>query len=105
VASTYTYNATDQLLGDGTHTYSYDANGNRTMAGYQTGTGNELTNDGTWTYTYDSAGNMTQKSKGSGLETWYYGYDNANHLTSVRQTSDGSTNLLTVTYTYDVLDD
>jgi RHS repeat-associated protein len=103
--ATYTYDATDQLTGDGTHTYSYDANGNRTMAGYQTGTGNQLTNDGTWTYTYDNAGNLTQKSKGSGLETWYYGFDNANHMTSVRQTSDGSTNLLTVTYTYDFLAD
>jgi RHS repeat-associated protein len=46
---------------------------------------------------------LTQKSKGSGLETWYYGYDNADRLTSVRQTSDGTTNELTVTYTYDVL--
>jgi RHS repeat-associated protein len=101
--ATYTYDLTDQLTGDGTKTYSYDANGNRTMAGYQTGTGNQLTNDGTWTYTYDNAGNMIQKSKGSGLETWYFGYDNANHATSMRQTSDGSTNQLTVTYTYDAL--
>ncbi len=45
---------------------------------------------------------MTQKSKGSGLETWYFGYDNINHLTSVRKTSDGTANQLTVTYTYDV---
>src|SRR5262249_36406074 len=40
----------------------------------------------------------------SGLETWYLGYDNRNRLTSVRETSDGTTNLLTVTYTYDALD-
>src|SRR5262249_55749080 len=63
--ATYTYDATDQLTNDGSVTYTFDANGNRTMAGYQTGTGNQLTNDGTWTYTYDAEGNLTQKSKGS----------------------------------------
>src|SRR5262249_42997262 len=103
--ATYTYDLTDQLTGDGSNNYSYDANGNRTMTGYQTGTGNRLTNDGTWTYTYDSEGNLTQKSRGSGLETWYHGYDNDNRLTSVRQTSNGTTTTLTVTYTYDVLGD
>jgi RHS repeat-associated protein len=99
---TYSYDAASQVLGDGNTTYSYDANGNRTMAGYQTGTNNQTTNDGTWTYTYDAAGNMTQKSKGSGLETWMYTYDNENHLTVVRKTSNGSTNQLLVTYAYDV---
>src|SRR5207302_1852009 len=32
-SNTYTYDATNQLLGDGTTNYSYDSNGNRTMAG------------------------------------------------------------------------
>jgi RHS repeat-associated protein len=99
---TYSYDAANQVLGDGTTTYSYDANGNRTMAGYQTGTNNQVTNDGAFTYTYDAAGNMTQKSKGTNQETWYYGYDNWNHLTSVRKTSDGTANQLLVTYSYDV---
>jgi RHS repeat-associated protein len=98
----YNYDSTNQLTNDGTTTYTYDLTGNRTMSGYQTSTDNRLSNDGTFTYTYDNEGNLTQKSKGSGLETWYFGYDNLNHLTSVRQTSDGSTNLLLVTYTYDV---
>jgi len=55
--STYGYDTTSQLT-SATHTYqsnetySYDANGNRTMTGYQTGTDNRLTNDGTYTYTY-----------------------------------------------------
>jgi RHS repeat-associated protein len=104
-SATYTYDTTSQLLTDSTGTYSYDLNGNRTMSGYQTGTDNRLSNDGLWTYTYDTAGNQIQKSKGSGLETWYFGYDTLNHLTTVRQTSDGSTNQLLVTYTYDVLGD
>jgi YD repeat-containing protein len=60
---TYTYDDTNQLTGDGSNSYSYDLNGNRTMTGYQTGTGNRLTNDGTWTYTYDDEGNTTKKSK------------------------------------------
>jgi RHS repeat-associated protein len=98
----YSYGSTNQLTNDGTTTYSYDLNGNRTMTGYQTGTDNRLSTDGVWTYTYDNEGNLTQKSKGSGLETWYYSYDNLNHLTSVQQTSNGTTNLLLVTYTYDV---
>ncbi len=101
--NTYTYDATSQLSGDGTTTYSYDANGNRTMAGYSTGSDNEMSSDGTYTYTYDAVGNLTEKSKGSGLETWYYTYDNANELTGVRDTSNGTTTILQITYTYDAL--
>lgn len=101
----YSYDNSNQLLSDGTTTYSYDANGNKTMTGYTTGPGNQLTNDGTYTYDYDNAGNMTEKTKGSGLETWYYGYDNENRLTSVRETSNGTTNVYTATYTYDILND
>jgi RHS repeat-associated protein len=101
-AYTYSYDATNQLSGDGTATFSYDPNGNRTMAGYQTGGNNRVTNDGTWTYTYDAVGDITQKSKGAGLETWYYEYDTLNRLTSIQQTSNGTALLLTVTYTYDV---
>jgi len=104
--TTYGYDNTDQLTTvNGVATYSYDLNGNRTMTGYATGSANEMTNDGTFTYTYDSEGNLTQKSKGTNLETWYYGYDNLNRLTSVRKTSDGTTNQVTATYTYDVYGD
>jgi RHS repeat-associated protein len=98
----YGYDSTGQLTSDGTTAYSYDANGNRTMAGYKTGADNQLSNDGTYTYTYDAEGNLTQKSKGSGLETWYFTWDNENRLTNVRDTSDGTTTTLSVTYTYDV---
>jgi RHS repeat-associated protein len=101
--NTYSYDSTSQLLSTGSETFTYDANGNRTMSGYATGTDNRTTNDGIYTYTYDFAGNLSEKSKGSGLETWYYGYDNRNMLTNVRETSDGSTNELTITYAYDAL--
>src|SRR5581483_11868473 len=100
---TYTYDNTNQLLGDGTTTYSFDANGNRTMSGYSTGAANRISSDGVFSYTYDAEGNITQKSKGAGLETWYYTYDNKNRLTSIRQTTDGTTNEYTASYTYDAL--
>jgi RHS repeat-associated protein len=76
----YTYDADGQLLGDGASTFSYDKNGNRTMTGYQTGTGNRLTTDGTWDYSYDDEGNLIQKSETVNNETWTYGYDQANRL-------------------------
>lgn len=62
--ASYSYDAAGQVLADGTRTYSYDALGNRTMAGYVTnkGSGNELQADSSWTYGYDSAGQLTSKS-------------------------------------------
>jgi RHS repeat-associated protein len=99
---TYTYDATSQLTAaDGT-VYNWDLNGNSTNASKQTGSANRLTNDGVYTYTYDAAGDLIQQSKGAGLETWYYGYNTHNMLTSIRETTDGTTNELTVTYTLDV---
>jgi RHS repeat-associated protein len=100
---TYTYDAASQLISDGATTFSYDLNGNRTMAGYQTATGNRLSTDGTWTYTYDAAGNEIQKTQGSGSSavTWTYGYDNLNHLvTATEVTATGTA--VQATYTYDV---
>src|SRR6266511_3588178 len=103
---TFTYGVADQLTNDGTTAYSYDAAGNRNMAGYATGTGNRMSNDGTWTYTYDVEGNLTKKSKGASAETWTYGYDNRNQMTSVEQrATDGGTLQLKGTYTYDVYGD
>jgi len=99
---TYSYDTRSQLTQAGASAYSYDSNGNRTMSGYTTGPGNRLTNDGTYTYTYDLEGNIETKGKGAGLEKWYYAYDHDNRLLSVRKTSDGTTDTLTVTYGYDV---
>ncbi len=101
--TSYAYDADDELTSANTTIYSYDANGNFTMTGYSTGTGNQLLSDGTWTYSYDAAGNMTEKTLGTGLETWYYYYNNQNHLTEVVETSDGSTEVMTETYSYDAL--
>jgi hypothetical protein len=82
--------------------YSYDLNGNRTMASYVTGTANELTNDGTWTYTYDANGNMTEKSMGPSATTWYYTYNDQNQMVLAQEySSPGGTLQLTATYAYD----
>src|SRR5262249_16826773 len=77
---TFSYNTKHQLTNDSATTYSYDLNGNRTMTGYQTGSGNRTTSDGTWTYYYDDEGNLTKKTKGTNAETWTFGYDHVNHL-------------------------
>jgi RHS repeat-associated protein len=102
--TSYTYDSTNQLTNDGTKAYSYDANGNRTMTGYQTGAGNRLTNDGFYTYTYDDEGNLSKKSKGASAETWNYSYDNRNQLVGVteRSTDGGGMLLFQGTYVYDV---
>jgi RHS repeat-associated protein len=78
--ATYSDDGASQLTGDGTNTYSYNAEGNRNSTGYSTSTGNELSSDGTWNYSYDAEGNETGKTNISTGEVWSYFYDNANHL-------------------------
>lgn len=102
VTKNYTYDDQGQVTGDGTSTYSYDANGNRTMAGYQTGDGNQLLSDGTWNYTYDNEGNVTKKVRIANGLTWTYGYDQRNHLVRAeRHTTDGGYLELSAEYRYD----
>ncbi len=106
---TYGYTANGQLTSV-SHTngafsnesYSYDANGNRTMSGYSTDTGNELSSDGTYNYTYDAAGNMTSKTDiATGVETDYV-WDDRNRLVEVDQVVSGVNTVLAL-YTYDAL--
>jgi YD repeat-containing protein len=100
--TTYQYDAIGQLTNDGS-AYSFDANGNRNMTGYVTGTGNRTTSDGTWTYTFDDEGNITKKSKGANAETWTFGYDNNNDLIWVeKRATDGGTLQMRSDYKYDV---
>jgi hypothetical protein len=88
----YSYDDASQLTGDGTSTWTFDANGNRTNSGYQTTSGNRLSTDGTWNFTYDNEGNVTQKQKSSTTETWLFSYNEANQLTKAehKATSGGS---------------
>jgi RHS repeat-associated protein len=81
----YSYDAAGEVTADSTGSYSYDATGNRTMAGYSTSTGNQLSSDGTYNYVYDAEGNQTQKSKGLYADTWEYTYDGANRLITAKE--------------------
>ena len=110
--SQYTYDAASQLTG-ATRTatseaYTYDANGNRTLANgtsYTTanGTNNELSNDGTYTYTYDGEGNVTTRTNISTGETLFLSWDNRNRLVEAKDTADvhGNFPLLDIKYQYD----
>jgi RHS repeat-associated protein len=106
---TYTYDHTLQLTrASGTvngqpysASYSYDLNGNRTMTGYQTGTGNELLNDGTYAYTYDHAGNMLTRTDSSG-NVWTYTWNYHNRLTEVVEKNSSQQVLQDEKFTYDV---
>jgi RHS repeat-associated protein len=108
-STSYTYDNGGQLTG-ATHsyqsneTYSYDANGNRTMTGYTTGTNNRLTSDGTSNYTYDAEGNRTRRTNIATGTYIDYAWDHRNRLTEVIfKTSAGVTTKMVV-YTYDVYD-
>lgn len=107
--SNYSYDATSQLTA-ATHsfqtneTYSYDANGNRTLTGYQTGTNNQLLNDGTHTYEYDAEGNRTAKETTATGERVEYAWDHHNRLTGITYRDGVGTITKTVVYTYDVWD-
>ncbi|MBX3417398.1 MAG: hypothetical protein KF851_07350 [Pirellulaceae bacterium] len=63
--------------------YSYDNNGNRNMAGYTTGSNNQTTADGTYTYLYDNEGNRTRRTKVSDGSYEDYTWDHRNRLTKV----------------------
>ncbi len=104
--TTYSYDASGQITGDGTTTYAYDANGNRNNAGFSVTTNNQITTDGTWTYTYDNAGEITQKSLGASSTTWNYTYDERHQMTSaIKHATPGGTVQETDNYTYDVFGD
>jgi RHS repeat-associated protein len=102
--SSYSYDKLGELTGvTGAQaaSYNYDANGNRTMSGYQTGTGNELLNDGQYSYTYDHAGNVLTKTDSAG-NVWSYTWDTRGRLTQVVETNASHQTVMTEALTYDV---
>jgi RHS repeat-associated protein len=107
--TSYTYDSTSQLTGadhsyQTDESYSYDANGNRNMSGWSTGTNNQLTNDGTYSYTYDHEGNRTKRTKTSDSSYTEYTWDYRNRLTNATEKNSSNTVLSTVDYTYDTFD-
>src|SRR5262249_32204433 len=103
--STYSYDVTNQLTAVGGVTneaYSYDANGNRTMTNWTTGTANRLTGDPLYTYTYDAEGNRTQRTLRAGGEVVDYSWAHRQRLTEVAtRATPGGTITKDVIYSYD----
>jgi RHS repeat-associated protein len=84
--------------------YGYDANGNRINAGYQTGTNNQLLSDGTYTYAYDNEGNRTSRTNIATGEVTEYAWDYHNRLIGVVTKDSTEAVVKTVAYTYDAYD-
>ena len=105
--SDYTYDDTNQLVSTvnsftSDETYSYDANGNRTLTGYVVGANNQITSDGTYNYDYDAEGNLIRRTHIVSNEVEDYVWDNHNRLTRILVTAAGPTKVKDVYYTYDV---
>ena len=105
--SDYSHDKTSQLTAadhnyQTDESYAYDANGNRTMTGYTTGTNNQLTNDGTYSYEYDDEGNRTKRTNDTTSEVTEYEWDFRNRLTKVTEKDGTSATTQVVEYTYDV---
>jgi RHS repeat-associated protein len=104
--TTYDYDGQGQLTGDGSTSYSYDANGNRDGYTYDSVYANQIEDDGVWTYSYDGEGNVTDKISVSLDLHWHYAYDHANQLVEAKQydydASGPEMLLLEADYVYDV---
>lgn len=105
----YTYDATSELTGaDHSYqideTYTYDANGNRTMTGYETGSNNRLLNDGIYSYQYDNEGNRTRRTKTSDNSYTEFEWDFRNRFTKVTDRNSSAQVTKVVEYKYDVFD-
>ena len=81
--------------------YSYDANGNRTSGGTVTGVNNQLLSDGTYSYQYDNEGNRTKRTEIATGKVTEYVWDYRNRLASVlfKDALGGVTK--TIDYIYD----
>jgi YD repeat-containing protein len=103
----YDYDKTSQLTAadhdyQADESYSYDANGNRTLTGYQTGDNNQLLNDGTHSYEYDDEGNRTSRTHDTTGEVTEYEWDHRNRLIQVTEKDEYGATTQVVEYTYDV---
>ncbi|MDJ0674655.1 MAG: FG-GAP-like repeat-containing protein [Calothrix sp. MO_167.B42] len=108
-SSSYNYDATNQLVGSDysyqdDESYTYDANGNRTNDGYDTGADNRLLSDGKYNYSYDDEGNRTQRVEIATGEVTEYSWDYRNRLTQVIVKDAAGNVVKAVEYTYDVFD-
>ncbi|AFY71953.1 RHS repeat-associated core domain protein (plasmid) [Thalassoporum mexicanum PCC 7367] len=104
----YTYDDNNRLLtADNTNTvsideaYSYDANGNRTNSGYQTGVNNQLLSDGEYNYEYDLEGNLILRTDIATNNTREYQWDHRNRLVGIQDKTATGDLIAKFDYTYD----
>jgi RHS repeat-associated protein len=107
--STYSYDDRNQITAtdhsyQADESYLYDANGNRTDTGYQTGTNNQLASDGVYNYFYDSEGNLIEREEIATGQTSEYVWDYHNRLTQVIDKTASGNIVKQSDYTYDALD-
>jgi RHS repeat-associated protein len=74
------------------------------MPGYQTGANNQLLSDGTYTYVYDAEGNRTRRTHIASGDYEVFTWDHRNRLTGVAFYTAGGVLTQSVTYAYDVFD-
>jgi RHS repeat-associated protein len=97
--------------GQASESYAWDANGNPAGSGDVVGPNNELLSDGTYTYTYDAEGNRTSKFIDANADgvldsgdtaVTQYTWDARNRLVGVTNyATEGGPATQTVTYSYD----
>ena len=109
----YTYDNNSQLTGadhsaQADETYSYDANGNRTVVQasslqltYSTGLNNRLLSDGKHDFQYDAEGNRSRQTEIATGNFRDYTWDHRNRLTAITFKSASGTITKEVTYDYD----
>jgi RHS repeat-associated protein len=107
----YTYDNRNQLTATDSsnaikpdESYSYDANGNRTNTGYQTGANNRLTSDGIYNYEYDNEGNLIKQTEIATNEVREFQWDYHNRLVSVSDLNASGVATQSVAFTYDAFD-
>jgi RHS repeat-associated protein len=92
------------VTGSNNEAYTYDLNGNRINPGYETGADNRLLSDGTYSYVYDAEGNRTQRTETATGIVDRYTWDYRNRLMSIVTVASGGAVIQTVEYEYDVDD-
>lgn len=86
-------------------TYTTDANGNRTNAGFAPATdSNRLQSDGVYDYQYDAEGNVTRQTKIADGSYSVLDWDQRNRLISVTNYDVGSHDQYSVANAYDLFD-
>ena len=82
--------------------FSYDAAGNRTGGGYVNGPANQMLSDGTYTYTYDSNGQRATRTETANGYVMEYDWDYRGRLTGTTLRNDAGASILSVEFVYDV---